>query len=94
MHTNQIHTKHFLSGKRPLAGKERENSGELKSGSADMTGKKNFEPLTYNMKKFKAITVTGIEFLFAPCLEQAEKMFYQLYPCGILQELTEVQINY
>lgn len=54
---------------------------------------KKYEPLTYNMKKFKAITITGIEFLFAPTKEQARKMFFQLYPCGILTGLEQVQIN-
>jgi len=37
-------------------------------------------PKIYNMKKFKATTANRIEFLFAPFLEQAEKMWKQIYP--------------
>lgn len=65
------------------------------SGTKDITDEKsnNYQPLKYNMKKFKAFTKTGIEFLFAPSKEQAQKMFYQLYPCGDLQNLTEVEFT-
>jgi len=65
------------------------------SGTKDITDKKsnNYKPLEYNMKKFEAITKNTKEFLFAPSKEQAQKMFYQLYPYGDLQNLTEVEFT-
>lgn len=48
-----------------------------------------YSKLKTNMKKFEAITVNRKEFLFAPNLEQAGAMFYQLY--GHSAQINEVE---
>jgi len=90
MYTNKKNTKHFLNGKRAFVRKVKEIFGELKSGSKDMSGNKNFKPLKYNMKKFEAITKNTREFLFAPSKEQAGRMFFQLY--GYHTKINEVEM--
>lgn len=51
------------------------------------------QKLKYNMKKFKATTKNESEFLFAPSLDQAKRMFNQLYPCKPLVNMVEVELN-
>lgn len=51
------------------------------------------QKLQYNMKKFKAVSKNESEFLFAPSLQQAKRMFKDMYPFKPLVSMTEVEFN-